>query len=307
MTEIEATGQQIVDCLEMGAKNYPKESGGFIQVSGITYQIDDTKDTKVVLDNDNMFVKVDGSYDAGDYRVHDVTIAGQPVDLAKTYKLVVNDYYYTQGGDGMTMFQSCNALFDKDANVIDSDVIASYLKNGLKGVVPQKYADAHGQGRITVGAAKKPDQPAEVKTTSLHRLYNTKTGEHLYTADEHEVQVLTTTTDEWTDEKDQTTALPASSGTPVWRLFDPKNGDHHYTADAHEVQVLTTEQGWVFDFDGKPAFYSGDQSTGKPVYRLYDTMAPRFGHLFTSDTYEKSVLLSAGNWNDEDIAWYTAK
>ena len=306
VTEIEATGQQIVDCLEMGAKNYPKESGGFIQVSGITYVIDGNKPSKVVTDDQNMFQKVDGSYDAGDYRVHDVTIGGQPVNLTKAYNLVVNDYYYTQGGDGMTMFQSCKALFDYSDNVIDSDVIAAYLKDCLGGTVPQKYADAHGQGRITVGATK-PDEPTDAKTTALHRLFNTKTGEHLYTADENEVRVLTTTTDEWLDEKNQATAVPASEGTPVWRLFDPQTGDHHYTADAYEASVLTTQQGWIFDFDGKPAFYSGAKETGKPVYRIYNTKAERFGHLFTSDAYEKSVWLNAGGWDDEGIAWYTAK
>ena len=36
----EVTGQQIKDALEMGAKNYPEESGGFMHVSGLTYTID---------------------------------------------------------------------------------------------------------------------------------------------------------------------------------------------------------------------------------------------------------------------------
>ena len=35
----EATGQQILDALEFGAKDVPGEFGGFLQVSGLTYEI----------------------------------------------------------------------------------------------------------------------------------------------------------------------------------------------------------------------------------------------------------------------------
>ncbi len=33
------TGQQLLDALEWGAKDYPGESGGFLHVSGMTYEI----------------------------------------------------------------------------------------------------------------------------------------------------------------------------------------------------------------------------------------------------------------------------
>ena len=33
---VEATGQQILDALEWGARNVPGENGGFLQVSGLT-------------------------------------------------------------------------------------------------------------------------------------------------------------------------------------------------------------------------------------------------------------------------------
>ena len=36
---VEATGQQILDALEMGARVTPEENGGFLQVSGLTYEI----------------------------------------------------------------------------------------------------------------------------------------------------------------------------------------------------------------------------------------------------------------------------
>lgn len=40
MCVVEATGQEILDALELGASLYPEENGGFLQVSGLTYSID---------------------------------------------------------------------------------------------------------------------------------------------------------------------------------------------------------------------------------------------------------------------------
>ena len=146
-------------------------------------------------------------------------------------------------------------------------------------------------------------QGAGTKTVGLYRCYDPSTGEHLYTTHPEEVSHLKGLG--WNWETQQTMTLPAS-GTPVWRLFDPVNGDHHYTSDSNECRVLTTERGWVYDFGGQPAFYSAG-SDQAPVYRIYNTRAPRFGHLFTLDGNERSHWLAAGGWDDEGIAWYALK
>ena len=39
LCKVEATGQTIVDALEMGARLYPEPNGGFLQTSGLTYEI----------------------------------------------------------------------------------------------------------------------------------------------------------------------------------------------------------------------------------------------------------------------------
>lgn len=62
---IEATGQQIIDALEMGTnlvgewdtdRNSPAENGGFLHVSGITYDIDTTVESSVETDENGLFV-----------------------------------------------------------------------------------------------------------------------------------------------------------------------------------------------------------------------------------------------------------
>lgn len=137
-------------------------------------------------------------------------------------------------------------------------------------------------------------------TQELYRLFDPHSGEHLYTTHPEEVDALVKKGWDW--EQAQTMLVPVS-GAPVWRLFDPHNGDHHYTTDANECRVLTTEKGWLYDFNGGAAFHSADKS-GRPVYRIYDTHAARFGHLFTADANERAVHLREGGWDNEGIAWY---
>ena len=138
---VEATGQEILDALEMGARVTPEENGGFLQVSGLTYEIHTYIPTSVKLDENNMFVSVDG-----DYRVKNVMVGGEPLDLTKIYTLACHNYLLKNAGDGYTMFQDNKFLLD--SIMIDNQVLIYYIVDGLGGVVGADYADAHGQGRI---------------------------------------------------------------------------------------------------------------------------------------------------------------
>ena len=136
---IEVTGQQIKDALELGSKNYPDESGGFLQVSGIKYTIDASIPSAVVTNPDTgMFEKVDG-----DYRVTDIQIwnaeksAYEPIDLAKTYTMAGTNYTLRLQGDGYTMFDGCNVV--KDNTMVDNEVMSVFLKDVLKGVVGEVF------------------------------------------------------------------------------------------------------------------------------------------------------------------------
>jgi len=142
---VETTGQDILDALEFGSKNYPEESGGFLQVSGLTYTIDATVPSSVVTNDEKEFVKVDG-----DYRVKDVKVNGEPLDVSKTYTLASHNYMIKSGGDGFVMFKTDKLL--KDSVMIDNAILINYIKDELKGTVT---AEQYGkpQGRITVKAS----------------------------------------------------------------------------------------------------------------------------------------------------------
>lgn len=140
---VEATGQEILDALELGACSNPGESGGFLQVSGITYEIHSYIPSSVVLTEKKEFVKVDG-----EYRVKNVKVNGKPLDLNKTYTLASHNYMLKSGGDGFTMFKDNKIL--KDEVLIDNQVLIKYIVEELGGTVGKEYENPLGDGRITI-------------------------------------------------------------------------------------------------------------------------------------------------------------
>lgn len=140
---VEIPGQKIKDALEMGVKNYPEESGGFIHVSGLTYTVDSSVPSSVVLDEKRNFVSVDG-----EYRVRDIYVGEEPLDVNRTYTLASHNYWLKSGGDGMSMLMGCPIL--KDETMVDVDTITSYISEYLGGSVGEEYKDPRGQGRITI-------------------------------------------------------------------------------------------------------------------------------------------------------------
>lgn len=140
---VEATGRQILDALEFGSRNVGKgENGGFLQVAGLTYNINTYLESTVEENDKGEFVKV-----AGKYRVFDVKVNGETLDLARTYTLASHNYMLKNGGDGFVMFKNNKIL--QDEVMIDNQVLINYIQNNLKGVVDSSYAQAQGRINIT--------------------------------------------------------------------------------------------------------------------------------------------------------------
>ncbi len=139
---VEATGQEILDALEMSVRHVPDETGGFLQVSGLTFEVNMGVESSVVVDDADMFVEV-----AGDRRVQNVLVGGEPIDPEATYTLASHNYMLKSGGDGYTMFAD-NVLL-QDEVMLDNQVLINYITESLGGVVGEEYSDPYGQGRIT--------------------------------------------------------------------------------------------------------------------------------------------------------------
>ena len=148
-----ATGQQIMDALEFGSMYTEKitsfddkavgEFGGFLQVSGLKYTIDTSVPTPVVLDENKMFVSIEG-----ERRVKDVMILQDgeyvPIDPEKIYSVGSSDYVLFNMGDGNTVFTNCEPIIK--AGPTDSEVIIRKIMT--IGSIDERYKTT--ESRITV-------------------------------------------------------------------------------------------------------------------------------------------------------------
>ncbi|MEG0689293.1 MAG: bifunctional UDP-sugar hydrolase/5'-nucleotidase [Hungatella sp.] len=137
---IEATGQELLDALEHGTRQMPEENGGFLQVAGLTYEVDPEIPSAVKTDDNQMFLSVDGPR-----RVQHVKIAGTPIDPDQTYTVVSHSFLIKNGGDGYTMFADNNLL--QDEFVEDYTALIDYLMEDYT-QKSDSYKDPYGEGRI---------------------------------------------------------------------------------------------------------------------------------------------------------------
>ena len=133
------------------------------------------------------------------------------------------------------------------------------------------------------------------QASKIYRVYNPYSGQHLFTDDNAERNVLVRLG--WADEGIGWRA-PTSSSTPVYRLFNPYTGEHHYTTSVSERENLRIF-GWTYE---SVAWYSDDDHD-VPLYRQFNPYAQVGTHNFTTSPQENDLLASLG-WRSEGIAWY---
>lgn len=140
---IEATGQQIMDALEWSCHVLPNEDGGFLQVSGISFNVDTTVESTCTQDENGLMTGVSGAR-----RVSDVKVGDDPIDPDRKYKVAGNNFIITNRGNGLTAFDGCDVVA-ADAG-LDNQLLIDYIVESLGGTVGEDYADPHGQGRIVI-------------------------------------------------------------------------------------------------------------------------------------------------------------
>lgn len=140
---VDATGQQILDALEWGARACPDEFGGFLQVSGLSYEIDTRIKSPCTYDDEGLFTGVKGKR-----RVKNVKVGDDKLDPKKHYKVAGITYTLLKHGDGHTAFDKSQIL--QDSIKLDNETLIDYIVDDLKGTIGSDYADPYGQGRITV-------------------------------------------------------------------------------------------------------------------------------------------------------------
>ena len=140
---IEASGQQILDALEWGARFAPDENGGFLQVSGLQYAIDVAIPNGCVESDAGMMERIEGTR-----RVKNVLVNGEPIDPNKIYTVAGPVYVLLEHGDGHTAFDGA-AVLTENAGV-DYQLMIDYITESQGGTIGEEYADPYGQERITL-------------------------------------------------------------------------------------------------------------------------------------------------------------
>ena len=133
----EITGQAILDALEYGVRILPEPTSRFPQVSGITYKIDTSINSPVIVDENEVFEKVEG-----ERRVYDVKINGEDIDVNKKYTISTNSFIIG-GGDGYSMFIPFDVV--KTSIGVDNEILLKYIEENLNGVIPSKYKKVEGR------------------------------------------------------------------------------------------------------------------------------------------------------------------
>ncbi|MDD6461391.1 MAG: CAP domain-containing protein [Bifidobacteriaceae bacterium] len=131
---------------------------------------------------------------------------------------------------------------------------------------------------------------------SMYRLYNPNSGEHFYTKEAGERDILVSKG--WKYEGVGWTA-PSVSGMPVYRLYNALAGDHHYTMNEAERDMLW-KSGWNYEGIG---WYSAENTGRVPLLREYNPYAWTGTHNYTLNANEDKMLQGQG-WRSEGLAWY---
>ena len=134
-------GSELADALELSVAFEPEPFGGFLQVSGITFDVDLDVPSCVKLDDEEAFAGFSGE----ERRVSNIRINGEPLDPDREYKIGSINFLLFDEGNGYNMFTGDKV--ELDSYFEDVDALVKYMKS-LNGVVPEEYADIDGQERI---------------------------------------------------------------------------------------------------------------------------------------------------------------
>lgn len=130
-------GQDILDALELSVIEAPLLNGGFLQVSGLLFDVDTSIKSGVELDSKGMFVTVHGERRISNVKILNSTLGTyEPLQPKKIYKVASTSYLLLSNGDGY-YFPSMQKI-EEDA-YLDTDILKRYIIEHLKGIITAPY------------------------------------------------------------------------------------------------------------------------------------------------------------------------
>lgn len=169
----------------------------------------------------------------------------------------------------------------------ENDKFFIYSKDYSDFVISYSTVEGNAQNRTVINpnAGGSSGTSSSPKTIPVYRLFNKVNGNHLFTTNAEEKDILVAYG--WADEGIAWQVV-ANTATPVYRLFDAAgSGEHYYTAnEALKAELIA--KGCV---DEGVAWY-GQAATGRTVYKVTNT---KYGKsVLTTSVEEKDALVAAG-------------
>ena len=136
----EVEGRIIKDMLEMTVMNWPVEDGSFPHVSGLTFSVNTSIPSSVVLNEQEEFSGV-----SGEYRVYNIKVLNsetgkyEPIDLEDTYLLASQNYFLLEYGSGMKMFKDAKII--QNDGLLDLELLERYIVENLNGIIGKQYQE----------------------------------------------------------------------------------------------------------------------------------------------------------------------
>lgn len=132
------------------------------------------------------------------------------------------------------------------------------------------------------------EEMVEKKENGIYRLYDERSGLHVFTADHNEASTLVGMG--W---KEEGCEIKCGTLTQVHRLYNPYSGAHVQSVSVYEVGALVI-QGWKYEGVSWKA-----PAAGRPVYRLYNKH--NGDHMLLFEGEEMDSLIELGWSNDGEL------
>ena len=142
-------------------------------------------------------------------------------------------------------------------------------------------------------------------TSSVSRLHNTSEGKHLFSSNQNEIDILTGSG--WQNEG-TVYYEPGVATADIFRFYVSSENRHFYTALTSERDLIINNQtlsdaGWQYEGKAFTAFNTIEYIDNAVAVVRYLNQGTG-SHLYSTSTYEQSLLDQDSNWVNEGIAWY---